>query len=625
MLGGLRGLAGRLRGGGARRGTAASRKRLKRMQKRRMRKAFTGFLMDSYGLGDYGEARAEEGQKQFRRDRVKPGLAKLRAAKIVDLPSMNQPERVQRSNAPDIASINDQFKALIKAAEKIGAVTLEQQKALVGQIRSANMAAKENQLEGGERVSGAPQNDGGEITPPLDPMVEKLSEAINELYETIKDKIKEQAEEDGKDYSATTFRRMFMDNMGLGDYDRARTKEKRIYRGFTSGKNLKNLSAAEVQVLEKQGFKRAANGAMQAPGGRFASKAQLESALRSSHAAATNKPSAIGSRTDKIAKTFKGLFKGSARVAAVGADAGKAAEKIARPMAVKAFGKGVLKSIPILGAAAGVGFAAKRLLEGDVVGAGLEAASGLGGPLTAIPAIAATMVRDVYREIFGVQPEEDPMVGDRVSLVTEGVNTAIKSVLADSIEPVKPKNKPTSQPAAKTSSQSSPQAAKQAGSSPTNQDMSPVASGGGSGTPTSGGAPGGSVTSGTSTAAGAGAAVSSAGGWDVASGGDTGGAAVASPTAAPPPEEPSTPYPAAEQIMEKVEPTVGAAIMESSALNQSLMETPSISTAPGSAPAMPAHTPTTRPGAMGVGNVPTPTYSPPDSVAFDKIYFTIAA
>jgi len=66
-----------------------------------------------------------------------------------------------------------------------------------------------------------------------------------------------------------------------------------------------------------------------------------------------------------------------------------------------------IKSIPILGAAVGVGFAIERLVRGDPVGAGLEAVGALGSAVTAVPATAVQMVRDLYIELYGVPFEQD--------------------------------------------------------------------------------------------------------------------------------------------------------------------------------------------------------------------------
>lgn len=82
----------------------------------------------------------------------------------------------------------------------------------------------------------------------------------------------------------------------------------------------------------------------------------------------------------------------TAAKAAPGA-AADAATKAGTTTATKAAGKGVLKSalkkIPIIGAVAGLGFAASRLMAGDKTGAALEAASGLAGTLPGLGTAAS--------------------------------------------------------------------------------------------------------------------------------------------------------------------------------------------------------------------------------------------
>lgn len=104
-------------------------------------------------------------------------------------------------------------------------------------------------------------------------------------------------------------------------------------------------------------------------------------------------------------------------------------KRIAGPIIAKGLGKTALKSIPIIGAVAGGLFAVDKLVKGDVVGAGLELASGLAGPLTAIPAFIASTARDTYTGIYGVNPETDPQVGERLGVVKEGVTGLVETEL----------------------------------------------------------------------------------------------------------------------------------------------------------------------------------------------------
>ena len=116
------------------------------------------------------------------------------------------------------------------------------------------------------------------------------------------------------------------------------------------------------------------------------------------------------------------------------------AKKAAMPLIKKALGRTAVKSIPFVGAAAGVGFAVSKLLEGDVVGAGIEAASGLAGPLTAVPLMIASVARDIYSDVYGVQPEQDPELMKRMTVVKDAVGEVVKEQLEGSVEP---KQKPS--------------------------------------------------------------------------------------------------------------------------------------------------------------------------------------
>jgi len=93
----------------------------------------------------------------------------------------------------------------------------------------------------------------------------------------------------------------------------------------------------------------------------------------------------------------------------------------------KAVASAVGKSIPFLGAAIGVGFALSRLMDGDVVGAGLEAVSGIGSVATAIPATIALVAKDIYEDVYGIKPESDPLVGERLGIIQSETAAAVKA------------------------------------------------------------------------------------------------------------------------------------------------------------------------------------------------------
>jgi hypothetical protein len=99
----------------------------------------------------------------------------------------------------------------------------------------------------------------------------------------------------------------------------------------------------------------------------------------------------------------------------------------------KAVASAVGKSIPFLGAAIGVGFALSRLMDGDVVGAGLEAVSGIGSVATAIPATVALLAKDIYQDVYGIKPESDPLVGERMGIIQSETEAAVKAEFAGKV------------------------------------------------------------------------------------------------------------------------------------------------------------------------------------------------
>lgn len=65
------------------------------------------------------------------------------------------------------------------------------------------------------------------------------------------------------------------------------------------------------------------------------------------------------------------------------------------------------KMVPLLGAGFGIFEAGRRLLQGDLVGAGLETGGIFAPSVTGIPIDATLMGRDVYKGMFGTQYESD--------------------------------------------------------------------------------------------------------------------------------------------------------------------------------------------------------------------------
>lgn len=109
----------------------------------------------------------------------------------------------------------------------------------------------------------------------------------------------------------------------------------------------------------------------------------------------TASPSPVGSALELAGDVAGNLPSGGGKAAEKGAAkagekaAGKGAAKAGAKAAGKGIGKALLKKIPIIGAVAGLGFAASRAMSGDWTGAGMEAASGLAGTIPGVGTAAS--------------------------------------------------------------------------------------------------------------------------------------------------------------------------------------------------------------------------------------------
>jgi hypothetical protein len=116
----------------------------------------------------------------------------------------------------------------------------------------------------------------------------------------------------------------------------------------------------------------------------------------------------------KIAKGAGTVAEGAAKIA----DKGKIAGVLGK-LAPKLLKSKAATMIPIVGSAVGLAFAASRLLQGDLIGAGIDAAGALPIPGAAIPSLVASLVRDAYMEIYNADPFTDPLNKERLpSLMT---------------------------------------------------------------------------------------------------------------------------------------------------------------------------------------------------------------
>lgn len=527
---------------------------------------------------------------------------------VPDVPSLATPKRVPNEANPSLSSIIKQLSALLKTASKIGLLNKKQQEALVSQIEQAKRVAKEQQME--TPVTPAPeavQGMGEDIGPGQD-IVKQLVEELAKLTDAVQEKLQEQ--EDVQ--TPRSFTELFMDRRGLD------IRQVRDERAATLRERFVD-SIGPDDLRDKRG--RRLTGA--------ARTSRRDKLIRDyDKARAVRKPNvasrAISKTTNSVASLIgRGASKASGQVAKKAL--GKAAiKKMAMPIILKGLGKTALKSIPLVGAAAGVGLAVGKLLEGDVVGAGLEAASGLGGPLTAIPAFVASVARDIYQGAYGIPPEQDPEFSSRFPEVESAVKEAVGEQLQ---EKVNAKEGPTGQqaqaaaPPPPLESQQNAQQAQQV-SSPTisSQGATPPAGGGGS--PPSGG--GGAAPA--PDAGGGGAAppaapppTSDAGG-SVATKEDTTAQSVVeqTPISNIPPLDPN----AAAKMPPQT--NSGQQIAAASETNAGLADQGVQATFEGTNVPKPATKLTNKNGAKGMGDVPDPNYYGMEDIP-NQLYFKAVA
>lgn len=183
--------------------------------------------------------------------------------------------------------------------------------------------------------------------------------------------------------------------------------------------------------LLKRGFDAVKSGAGKAVG---AARAGLLSASLTAGVMTNGKVAQVaGAASDKVgqaAGALKGAAKGSGKAIASGA--------------TKMLGGTVLKSVPVIGALAGIGFGMSSLLKGDPVAAGLHVASGLASVVPGIGTAASVALSGAAtaREMGVGKDEKDvskaiaamPTTGNKVTeaaTTADGLKTQAPVVIMD--------------------------------------------------------------------------------------------------------------------------------------------------------------------------------------------------
>lgn len=406
------------------------RSRAKKIARRRFRRQFgEQFLKDlGYSSKDFRKGGIIKKKLGLFGGPITAGVpgASAGAAGPGPAPAVELPERENKETNPSITTIVSQLNKLVKTASKVGILTKEQQDAMLGQISQARRIAKEQLQEAKPAIvpEGPQPGNTSDSLAPLGDVIQKLSEQLNKLTETVKEK-NEESEDDGP---TGTFMERFMENMGYGDQYKARQKRKAARAARVDPSELVDVRGnplegerrerlvrrIQAERATRPGLARRAMGGIKQAGSKLMSSRIGE---------------AISSRASRAAAGSR-LGGGSIR---------SAIRTAAGPIIAKSLGSTALKTIPVVGALVGGGLAVKRLMEGDPVGAGLDLMSGLGSVVTAIPALIASVARDVYSSVYGVPPESDPELSKRMPEVKSAVEDLVKEQLGDK---VKPKQKP---------------------------------------------------------------------------------------------------------------------------------------------------------------------------------------
>jgi hypothetical protein len=157
-----------------------------------------------------------------------------------------------------------------------------------------------------------------------------------------------------------------------------------------------------------------------------------------------------GAALVKGAKSAIAPVAAGAKVAAVAEGAAKPAlSAVVKKKVAGSISKTVLKAIPGVAALAGVFFAASRALDGDLTGAGLEIASGAAASIPGVGTAASLttqvglLARDIYKEHYGIQFEDDPLKQERMAEIIEMVKKELTPDIGEVI--AAPTEKPIAQ------------------------------------------------------------------------------------------------------------------------------------------------------------------------------------
>lgn len=501
----------------------------------------------------------------------------------------------QRSDSPDfgyqtnatLSSITEQVEAVVRIAKQLGVASKKQEQSITDAAMQNEQNAAESMLEAGDAAMVQGPSVGGNSIEALEPEVNKLIDAIRTLRRTIftnsqgKEKQgsdEEEEEEEGSDGSmaAKVATAVAVGALAVG-------------AAVNAGEAIGDAVVSAVSGAKETG----------------------EKAFEATKKAAGAATSAIGATANKIAD-FLGFGVKQTKESNVAASQSEGPLKrkinqVAKPLVEKSLQKSGLSSIPIVSGGGGLMGSLGRLLRGDADGAGVDQAAGLDNAVAALPVLVDSISRDVYKGVYGIHPEQDPLSGERLPEIKTAVEEIAKQELQGSVESEEQAvAEQVSAPPATPTMEARPME-ESAGAPPAVGSGSPGGSGGGADASPAGGSsasPAMGASAGGEGAGGAGAGA--AGGAPAPAGGPAGGAepvakdemgitaqvaegdTSAGTSAAPVPTD-----------------GLGAAIASASEVSEMRTEAIQI---PGTRLISPTYTSTTKPYASGMGDVPEPSY-----------------
>lgn len=414
----LLGLAARLGAGAATRGGASRASRLLPRIAGRRRREYgrrllrnMGFNLD-VGGGGRGGVVGSAGIRNIGGFNITiPGTSSVSPTFSIDIA-----DRVSNKSNPTVSTILNQINILVQLADKIGALTKDQQRTIINQLKAAQRVSRSQQSVSSPGIPEPMTSSIGADLSQVDDVINKLIKQIGALTNTVNDRI-EDADGPGQSFTSR-----FLGNMGFDTdvYERESSR-----RSARRRRRRLNRAGIRTEIDPRTG-----NTRYRGSDGRFVSAQNVE------RIANTSRLSSLSTVTGQVGKTVSQKVSNIRAATAAGPGGLKQAIKAAAgPLVKQSIGKIATRSIPIIGIGLGGLAAISRLMEGDIVGAGIDAASGFGSLATAIPLITASVTRDVYRSVFNVNPETDPQFFSRMAMVKEVVEQLVKSALSDKVDP----------------------------------------------------------------------------------------------------------------------------------------------------------------------------------------------